>query len=285
MKRNTDALASYGIAVLCFILSYSKLVDLAERAGYGDHMSKLWPLAVDGLAVMAARAVMRLSAGRGFAWALLIGGTVVSVLAAVLGAMVPPGPLPPLATAAVTIIPPLCLPLAAHLARKMLDAAPQGDAASEEAALETAVEIEVPQKPSAAPAASADAAALDEDAAAEEVPQEVEAAPAALVAVAAPQTEKPHLVREPQAAAVRQPQVRVVAAVSSTAEKKEKTAAPRAAPPARSAAARLADDPKLIADAVRIYAECGSFRAVGRQLGVDDRTVRRWRDDGLLAVS
>lgn len=121
-RADIDAYASYVIAALAFALSYSKLVDLAARAGYGEHMSLAWPLIVDGLAVMAARGVLRLGKGRWYPWALLVAGTAVSILAAVMNAMVPPGPLSPGATAAVTIVPALCLPFAAHLARKMRDA-------------------------------------------------------------------------------------------------------------------------------------------------------------------
>jgi len=256
VKRNIDALAAYGIAGLAFLLSYEKLVDLAARAGYSGVMAHAWPLVVDGLAVMAARAVMRLSAGRRFAWALLVGGTAVSILAAILGAMVPPGPLPPFATAAVTIIPPICLPLAAHLARKVRDAAPQDAAVPEEAAPESVVS---PQGAPTATAAPQTAAVQESD-------------------------EVPHLFAVTEPAAVRQPKVEVVAAVvdaapDAAAKKKRKVAAPR------TSAARRSADPTLIADAVRLLAAGTSYRGIGRELGVDDRTVRRWRDDGLLAAS
>ncbi|ORL15429.1 DUF2637 domain-containing protein [Prescottella equi] len=257
MKRSVDAYASYGIAVLAFALSYSKLVDLADRAGYSEHMAQLWPLAVDGLAVMAARAVMRLKAGRGFAWALLVGGTVVSILAAILGAMVPPGPLPPFATAAVTIIPPICLPLAAHLARKMRDAAPQ-DAAVPEADA-AALEIATPEE-----AVSTTAV----------LPQETSAAP---------EPEVSHLFEVTVPAAVRQPKDGVVAAVVDAAP--DAAAKKRKVATSRTSATRRSADPDLIADAVRLLAAGTSYRGIGRALGIDDRTVRRWRDDGLLAAS
>lgn len=122
MKRNLDANVAYVIAFLAFALSYSKLVDLAARAGYGALMSHAWPLIVDGLAVMAARGVMRLAKSRRYAWSLLVAGTAVSIFAAILNAMVPAGPLPPFAAALVTIVPPLCLPFASHLARKLQSA-------------------------------------------------------------------------------------------------------------------------------------------------------------------
>lgn len=209
---------------------------------------------------MAARAVMQLSAKRGFAWSLLVGGTLVSIFAAVLGAMVPPGPLPPFATALVTVIPPIALPLAAHLARKMLDAAREADAAPAEAAPNTLV---MPQETPAASAAPIETAAS-----------------AATEAV-------PHLF-EVVDAAPRRTEVKAVAAVVEESA----TAAPRkaAAKPRRRSTVRIADDPEVVAAAARLYAACGSFREVSRQLSgsdrtVSDRTVRRWHRDGLLVAS
>jgi hypothetical protein len=118
VKRNFDAVATYGIAVLAFALSYSKLVDLAERAGYGVIMSHAWPLIVDGLAILAARSVMR-SRSEWYAWSLLVAGTAVSCAGAVAGAMFADGPLPPVAAAAVRFVPALCLPFALKLAEKV----------------------------------------------------------------------------------------------------------------------------------------------------------------------
>lgn len=119
MKRNPDAAVAYVIAALAFALSYTKLVDLADRAGYGL-MAYAWPLIVDGLAVMAARGILRLTgAPRWYARGLLLAGTAISILAAILNAMVPPGPLPDVAKAAVWIVPALCLPFAYELARKL----------------------------------------------------------------------------------------------------------------------------------------------------------------------
>ena len=119
MKRPPlDTAATYGIAVLAFALSYSKLVDLASRAGYGAIMSHAWPLIVDGLAILAARSVMR-SRSQWYAWSLLVAGTAVSCCGAVAGAMFADGPLPPVAAAAVRFVPALCLPFALKLAEKV----------------------------------------------------------------------------------------------------------------------------------------------------------------------
>lgn len=121
LPRNIDAYATYGIAVLAFALSYSKLTDLALRAGYGHHMAQAWPIIVDGLAIVATRGVMKLRNrnSRRYAWTLLGASTAVSIVAAVAGAMYPAGPLPAVAAAAVSIVPPLCLLVAPHLAVKL----------------------------------------------------------------------------------------------------------------------------------------------------------------------
>ena len=120
LPRNIDAYATYGIAILAFALSYSKLTDLALRAGYGQTMAHAWPIIVDGLAIVATRGVMRLrSNSRWYAWTLLGASTAVSIVAAVANAMFPAGPLPPLASAAVSVVPPLCLLVAPHLAVKL----------------------------------------------------------------------------------------------------------------------------------------------------------------------
>lgn len=111
-----DAVATLLIAVLAFILSYSKLTDLAARAGYTERMAYLWPLIVDGLAVVAALGVLRLQSQRWYAWTLLVASTSVSVIAAVASAMFRNGPLPPVAAALVSVVPPLCLLVAPHLA-------------------------------------------------------------------------------------------------------------------------------------------------------------------------
>lgn len=131
--RSVGAVATYAIAGLAFALSYSQLADLAARAGYGDQMARVWPLAVDGLAVVATAAVMRLRDGRGYAWFLLIAATAASAASGAVAHLVPAGPLPPVVAAAVAVVPPLCLPLALHLAvllrRDAAAAAGAGEAA------------------------------------------------------------------------------------------------------------------------------------------------------------
>ncbi|WP_072689228.1 DUF2637 domain-containing protein [Rhodococcus marinonascens] len=114
---------TYALAALAFVLSYSKLTELAGRGGYSPVMALLWPLIVDGLAVAATVGVMRMRS-RGYAWCLLLAGTGVSVIAAVATALLPgeqppPGALPPLASAAVSVVPPLFLLAIPHLAVKL----------------------------------------------------------------------------------------------------------------------------------------------------------------------
>ncbi|MFC9786399.1 DUF2637 domain-containing protein [Rhodococcus sp. NPDC127528] len=110
------AACTYVIAVLAFALSYSNLAALAARAGYGTEMAHVWPLAVDGLAVVATAAVMRLRSSRLYAWLLLVASTVVSIVAGAAAHLLPAGPLPGWAGAAVAVVPPLCLLVAPHLA-------------------------------------------------------------------------------------------------------------------------------------------------------------------------
>lgn len=116
MTRHLPAAATYAIAVLAFALSYSNLAALAGRAGYGPVMAHVWPLVVDGLAVVATAAVMRLRASRVYAWSLLAAATAVSIVAGAAAHLLPAGPLPGWAGAAVAVVPPLCLLVAPHLA-------------------------------------------------------------------------------------------------------------------------------------------------------------------------
>ena len=127
MTRFTAA-ATYGIAVIAFALSYANLSALAVRAGYGPDMAKVWPLAIDGLAVVATVAVMRLRSSRTYAWSLLGASTVVSIVAGAAAHLLPAGPLPGWAGALVAVVPPLCLLVAPHLAVQLHRDATAGDA-------------------------------------------------------------------------------------------------------------------------------------------------------------
>lgn len=130
MTRHLPATATYAIAVLAFALSYSNLAELAARAGYGPVMAHVWPLVVDGLAVVATAAVMRLHASRVYAWSLLAAATAVSIVAGAAVHLLPAGPLPGWAGAAVAVVPPMCLLVAPHLAVQL-----RRDAAGAESAV------------------------------------------------------------------------------------------------------------------------------------------------------
>ncbi|QCQ91715.1 DUF2637 domain-containing protein [Rhodococcus sp. SGAir0479] len=143
-----DAVATYVIAILAFALSYANLADLAARAGYGTVMAHAWPLVVDGLAVVATSAVMRLRGGRAYAWILLGASTIVSVVAGGAAHLLPAGPLPGWAGAAVAVIPPLCLLVAPHLAVQLhRDAVAATDADALDAATRDANATDAPGAP------------------------------------------------------------------------------------------------------------------------------------------
>lgn len=140
----TTRLAGYStflIAFLAFVLSYSKLTDLAVRAGYTAEMSHLWPLIVDGLAVVATLGVLRLRERRWYAWSLLVASTSVSMAAAVTSALFPVGSLPAVASALVSVVPPLCLLVAPHLAVQLMRES-QDEVAEPEVAQEAAPIVE-----------------------------------------------------------------------------------------------------------------------------------------------
>lgn len=129
-RLRVDVVGTYLIAALAFTLSYSNLAALAGRAGYRPVMAHVWPLVVDGLAVVATTAVLRLRASRTYAWSLLAASTIVSVVAGAAAHLLPAGPLPGWAGAAVAVVPPLCLLVAPHLAVQLRrDAADAPDAA------------------------------------------------------------------------------------------------------------------------------------------------------------
>ena len=148
MSRNRfrfDAVATYAIAILAFALSYANLADLAARAGYGTVMAHAWPLVVDGLAVVATSAVMRLRGGRVYAWSLLGAATIISVVAGAAAHLLPAGPLPGWAGAAVAVIPPACLLVAPHLAVQLQrDATTATHTDAADAATHAPVETDAP---------------------------------------------------------------------------------------------------------------------------------------------
>lgn len=123
MPTFTDTNAVDVLTVVALVISYSKLVDLALRAGYFEPIAYAWPLIVDGLALVATRATRSLTGkAHAYAWVLLVGATLVSIVAACASALLPAGPLPGEAAAAVFVVTPIFLLAAQHLAQLMRDA-------------------------------------------------------------------------------------------------------------------------------------------------------------------
>ncbi|MDG3012361.1 DUF2637 domain-containing protein [Rhodococcus sp. D2-41] len=162
MTRHLHAAATAGIAVLAFALSYSNLAALAGRAGYGIVMAHTWPFVVDGLAVAATAAVMRLQARRTYAWSLLGASTTVSVVAGAAAHLLPAGALPGWAGALVAVVPPLCLLVAPHLAVQLRRDA-TGGATQAHAAVEDAAPVVMPRQTPSAAASHAEDAAPERD--------------------------------------------------------------------------------------------------------------------------
>ncbi|ORL83879.1 DUF2637 domain-containing protein [Prescottella equi] len=163
MTRHLPAAATYAIAVLAFALSYSNLAALAGRAGYGTVMAHVWPLVVDGLAVVATAAVMRLRASRVYAWSLLAAATAVSIVAGAAAHLLPAGPLPGWAGAAVAVVPPLCLLVAPHLAVQLRRDAVDATAASTDSDPVSAPASPVAEEPAAATVAREETVAANQE--------------------------------------------------------------------------------------------------------------------------
>ncbi|WP_280245385.1 DUF2637 domain-containing protein [Nocardia abscessus] len=162
------------LTVLSFILSFSALTDLADRAGITYPV--LWPLIVDGLGIVATVAVVALRRSV-YAWFLLGSATVISIIGNVVHAVLPSGPVAPEVAAAVAVVPPVAMLAVIHLA-VILATAAQNPAAVDEPA--PAVEATEPKPAPAVEAPPiADIVAQPEPAAAVE-PAEIPApAPAA----------------------------------------------------------------------------------------------------------
>ncbi|WP_280422564.1 DUF2637 domain-containing protein [Nocardia carnea] len=116
------------LTVLSFILSFSALTDLADRAGITYPV--LWPLIVDGLGIVATVAVVALRRSV-YAWFLLGSATVISIIGNVVHAVLPSGPVAPEVAAAVAVVPPVAMLAVIHLA-VILATAAQNPAAVDE---------------------------------------------------------------------------------------------------------------------------------------------------------
>jgi len=106
------------IAAFAFWLSFTALTDLARRSGVEAEQAWAWPLIVDGLIVVATVAVVALDrkGGSWYPWMLLMAGTVVSVTANALHAIVAAdADVPGLLAGCVAAVPPLVLLASTHL--------------------------------------------------------------------------------------------------------------------------------------------------------------------------
>lgn len=106
------------IAAFAFWLSFTALSDLARRSGIDAGQAWAWPLIVDGLIVVATVAVVALDGQRPawYPWLLLMAGTLVSVTANALHAVVAAdADVPGVLAACVAAVPPLVLLASTHL--------------------------------------------------------------------------------------------------------------------------------------------------------------------------
>lgn len=103
------------IVAAAFWLSYVALTDLARMSGVRP--AEAWPIVVDGMILSATTAVVALRGKRsaGYAWLLLIVGSLVSVAANATHAALNPTDAPTVIAAVVASIPPLALLASTHL--------------------------------------------------------------------------------------------------------------------------------------------------------------------------
>ncbi|SLG40558.1 Protein of uncharacterised function (DUF2637) [Mycobacteroides abscessus subsp. abscessus] len=268
-----DVASAYLLAGVGLWLSYIALADLARRSGIGEHQAYAWPLIIDGLILLATRAVFTAqdhNGARRYAWFLLLFGAAISIVGNAVHMLLPTGPVHPAIAVGVGIAPPVVTLLVTHLV--MVRARVRRTQLAAAAAPET-------PHPDAAPAPQ-DAA--PETAALRLTTPLQETAPLPVInidaAPAAPDDPLPHPVDEP--AAVRHPQASDPAAPGIDAP------APIQLRPLPTPATHFGQDYR--AKAIDLLAAGMSARAVGRELGVSDRTVRRWKtehDTATLAAS
>ncbi|QIM19751.1 DUF2637 domain-containing protein [Leucobacter coleopterorum] len=106
------------LAAAAFVLSFTTLRDLAQRAGVETGLAWLWPLIVDGIIVVSTVSVFALAGTRvvWYPWLLLVAGSSVSVTANAIHAVVAAEPgVPPLLAEAVAAVPPIVLVASTHL--------------------------------------------------------------------------------------------------------------------------------------------------------------------------
>lgn len=117
------------ISIGAFWLSFTALVDLAQRAGLPASSAWIWPLIVDGVILVATCTIIAGARGPlrdvAFAWALLFGATATSTTANAMHAVVYASRDVPGAVAVfVACVPPLVLVSITHLSVTLLARSP-----------------------------------------------------------------------------------------------------------------------------------------------------------------
>ncbi|MBM4469807.1 DUF2637 domain-containing protein [Rhodococcus hoagii] len=301
-----DAAITYVLAAVGLWLSYTALADLALRAGLGELQSRAWPLVVDGLILVATRSVFTFGKhpSKRYAWGLLVAAAAVSIVGNAAHILLPPGPVHPFIAVGVGVVPPVTALALTHLVmvrarvREELEAAAPAEAPAVATApvAEPVLAAHVPDEP-AAPESTPEPTLAD-------VPTEELAAPAPEpepapepVRVSAPAPEPVVHATAPAPEPVREP-VTVTASANrystagATALREEpegrvfelRRPQPAAAPdPAPAADGALSDD-AAIAKAAQLLADGMSMRAIAKEVDRSDRTIRRWKNDGLLTA-
>lgn len=144
------------VAALGLWLSFVALSTLAGWGGWGTAQAGAMAIVVDGLIVVATLSVYSLESGRGYAWGVFIAWSIVSLSGNVIHAILEPGRLHPILSAAIAAAPPLAHLIATHLTVKLLR---QGSPASPEVLAEVPAPAPAPvvadpvaEVPTAAPA-------------------------------------------------------------------------------------------------------------------------------------
>ena len=123
VSRRVISTALAGTIILAagaFVLSFASLSNLAELAGINPSLAWIWPLIVDGLIVVSTMSILAL-AGHSrrvlyYPWALLAGGSLVSIAANSLHAILAAaGVVPAVVSALVAAVPPVVLLAVTHL--------------------------------------------------------------------------------------------------------------------------------------------------------------------------
>ncbi|MDV8024972.1 DUF2637 domain-containing protein [Rhodococcus sp. IEGM 1330] len=121
------AAGTLALTAVSFALSFASLRDLAQQSGTA--LPTLWPIAIDGLVIVATIGVVALQRHRWYAWTVLIGASIVSVAGNATHAVLNTPAVGIPVAVAVAVVPPVILPVAVHIAvvlyREHIDIDPQ----------------------------------------------------------------------------------------------------------------------------------------------------------------